>query len=108
MRFLIQIEKQGVKINLSYRYIVITHVLFMALIQIFSIALGLELLAKNENASILLVFEIYVGTVPADGCVSSFLVIYWFYLENVADRIDIINEGLRSQNFIWQIKRQFQ
>lgn len=63
--------------------------------QTLAITLGVDLLGKQENGSIYLVFETYVGSVMADGGFLSIFVTYWFFLENVADRIDIINERLR-------------
>lgn len=65
--------------------------------QILAITFGFVMLAKEENGNIAVVFEIYVGSAMADGCFLSFFVTYWFFLENVAGRIDIINDCLRFE-----------
>lgn len=62
--------------------------------QILAITFGFVLLAK-EDVNITRVFEIYVWGTMTDGCFLSFFVTYWFFLENVVDRINIINESLR-------------
>lgn len=77
--------------------------------QILAITFGFVLLAKEKDGNIGRVFEIYVGSTMADGCFLSLFVTYWFFLENVVDRINIINESLRlkfhlAENFKFELK----
>lgn len=73
----------------------ILHAFVSLFIQILAITFGYMLLEKQENGKIKFLLEVCVGSVMTDGCVVSFFVTYWFFLENVADRINIVNDLLR-------------
>lgn len=73
----------------------IAYIAIVSLSQILAIAFGFELLAKGNHKNLMLVVDVFVGNVFADGSFYSFFVTYWLFLENVANRINFINQSLR-------------
>lgn len=72
----------------------IAYIGIVLLSQVLGSAFGLELAAKQESGNIKLFFEIFLGNVMAEGNLYSFFATYWLFLENVADRINFINQTL--------------
>ncbi|KAJ6641362.1 hypothetical protein Bhyg_06301, partial [Pseudolycoriella hygida] len=93
-------ERQGTKMKFSYKYMAILHATMILIDQILATLYGFVLLATQENENFTLVLEVYLGSTPIDGGVISFYVTYWFFLQNIADRINFINERLRNYSTI--------
>lgn len=66
-------------------------------LNILTIAFAISLTDRENNEKFLFVIKLYIASIMADGCISSFFVSYWFFLENLADRFGIINERLRLE-----------
>lgn len=73
---------------------IITYISIVSLSQILAIGFAWELAAKQESGNTKLFFEVFLGNVMADGNLYSFFATYWLFLENVADRINFINQTL--------------
>lgn len=68
--------------------ILITHIL--------AIAFGISLMEKQNDEKILFVLKLCIASTIVDGCVSSFFVSYWFFLENLADKFCIIIKRIQT------------
>lgn len=70
------------------------------LTQLVSIAFGFTMMEKQINGNSLQIIQTYVASAMTDGCITSFFMTYWFFLENLADRFCIINERLRLNLYL--------